>query len=220
MRKAALVLYGDGDAVPIAQALHRHVLGDAAPFILCDRRRVVIPESVRAPANVPEVSEALAAAAGGSLCVLYRRRPRGFSAILERLQEPSGNVQLYLCMERSRVDVAFSGVAPLELPPLRVRESELPRIIDEYAAEAVAELEAPVGSFTEDDRQWVQRYARSLHDIEKATLRIVAIKRTKSTGQAAQLLGMAPVSLSRWFQRRPLHVLRYRGQRALSSVTS
>jgi hypothetical protein len=37
--RAALVLCGDGDLVPIAWALHRHTLGADRPFIVCDPRR-------------------------------------------------------------------------------------------------------------------------------------------------------------------------------------
>src|SRR5262249_4464867 len=38
-RRAALVLCGAGDLVPVAQWLHCRVLGSDRPFILCDPRR-------------------------------------------------------------------------------------------------------------------------------------------------------------------------------------
>jgi hypothetical protein len=48
--------------------------------------------------------------------------------------------------------------------------------------------------------------AASLPDIEKATLRLVAIRESRNLSGAAARLGMAPVSLSRWVGRRRLPV--------------
>jgi len=47
-----------------------------------------------------------------------------------------------------------------------------------------------------------------LPDIEKATLRLVAIRESRNLSAAAARLGMAPVSLSRWIGRRklPMHI--------------
>jgi transposase-like protein len=44
----------------------------------------------------------------------------------------------------------------------------------------------------------------SLSEIEKATLRLVALRSSATVSQAAARLGMAPVSLSRWVARRKL----------------
>ena len=44
----------------------------------------------------------------------------------------------------------------------------------------------------------------TLPEIEKATRRLVAIEMSKSLPLAAERLGMAPVSLSRWIGRREL----------------
>src|SRR5512138_999549 len=49
--RAALVVCGTGDMVPIAWALHRRVLGAERPFVVCDPRRGNTPASVRSPAN-------------------------------------------------------------------------------------------------------------------------------------------------------------------------
>jgi DNA-binding transcriptional LysR family regulator len=46
--------------------------------------------------------------------------------------------------------------------------------------------------------------AATLGEIEKATLRLTAIRMRGSIGRAAARLGMAPVSLSRWIGRREL----------------
>lgn len=72
-----------------------------------------------------------------------------------------------------------------------------------YANEAIAELSAESACFLQDDCEWVMRHgATSLSEIEKATLRLVAINMTGSVHRAARRLHMADVSLSRWFRRR------------------
>jgi hypothetical protein len=202
-RRSALVLRGDGDLVPIALALHRHAIGVEAPFIVCDRRRANTRASVRAPANHDTGIVAVEAAAGGSLCLRSSRPPRDVRALLRRLHEWENPVQLIVCLERDSRDALLTGPMPIELPPLRFRAAELPRIVDEYAKDAIAALDAAKACFTEEDRAWVMASAStSLSEIEKATMRIVAVKLSTTMHQAAERLGMAPVSLSRWFDRR------------------
>jgi hypothetical protein len=91
------------------------------------------------------------------------------------------------------------------VPSLATRAQDLPRIITEYAQDAIAALGAPAGSFESDDHRWVLENAvASFDEIEKATLRCVALWSSANLSQAAAWLGMAPVSLSRWFGRRNL----------------
>jgi transcriptional regulator with GAF, ATPase, and Fis domain len=105
-------------------------------------------------------------------------------------------------MEERCRDIAVAGVVPVELPPLRVRQAELPRIIDEYAQEALAAFSASRDCLTEADRTWMLRHAHSIVDIEKMTCRTVVVRSSSNIAQAATLLGMASVSLSRWLARR------------------
>jgi hypothetical protein len=52
---------------------------------------------------------------------------------------------------------------------------------------------------------WVLEHAAvSLPEIEKATLRRVALRSSANVSRAATRLGMAPVSLSRWLARHKL----------------
>src|SRR5678815_4538381 len=44
---------------------------------------------------------------------------------------------------------------PIEVPPLGIREIELPRIIQAYADEAIAALSAPASCFSGDDQALV-----------------------------------------------------------------
>jgi hypothetical protein len=88
--------------------------------------------------------------------------------------------------------------SPICLPPLSERASKLPRIGDEYALDAIAELGAPPDSFTDADRaRALEHAAESLAEIQKATLRLVALRVSRSMSGAAARLGMAPVSLIR-----------------------
>jgi len=92
------------------------------------------------------------------------------------------------------------------VPPLAGCAAELDRVIAEYAADAVAQFGAERTGFPATDHAWVRRHAAtSLAEIEKATLRLVAIRTSRSVSGAAARLGMAPVSLCRWLGRRKPH---------------
>jgi len=203
--RAQLVISGAGDLVPIAYALHRRMLGPESPFIVCDPRRGNTPASVRAPANRESGVAALSAAAGGSLCVRRSRLPGDFSSVVPRLRS-SDDVQYIVCW-RGNDDAhpLLVAPAPIHVPSTKDRASELPRVVDEYAHEAIATLWARDTCFTDHDRAWVLEHAASsLSEIEKATLRLVALRTCANMSTAAARLGMAPVSLSRWIGRRQL----------------
>jgi hypothetical protein len=170
---------------------------------MCDPRRRNTLQSVRAPANLPDGADAFAAAAGGSLCVQHKRLPGAIYDILRRAHEPESDVQLVVCMARRPSQLG--GPLAIEIPPLQLRELELPRIVDEYAAEAIAELRIQSASpFTDRDRWWVMSHcAMSLPEIEKATRRVVALAASQNLALAAARLGMAEISLTRWVERRP-----------------
>jgi hypothetical protein len=207
-RRVELVLRGDGDLVPIARSIHRRALGADRPFIVCDPRRRQGRATVRSAENFETGMPAFAAATGGSLCLRSLRLPRDFSEVLAALRDPDSRVQLVVCTQASEDCKAYLAV-PITVPPLASRHDELDRIITEYAEDAVAELGTPRTGFLSADRAWVRMHsASSLPDIEKATLRLVAIRESRNLSSAAARLGMAPVSLSRWIGRRqlPMHV--------------
>jgi FHA domain len=202
-QRAALVLLGDGDLVPIARALHRRTLGAHRPFIVCDPRRRQGRGNVRSAENYAIGMLAFVAAAGGSLCVRSVRLPEDFGSVLAAFRAPASRVQLMACGQPSK-DYEPYLAAPITVPPLTSRPDEIDRIISEYAEDAVAELGARSG-FLAADHAWVQMHsASSLPDIEKATLRLVAIRESRNLSAAAARLRMAPVSLSRWIGRRKL----------------
>ena len=85
--RAALVPLAETDFVPIVLALHRVTRGASAPFVLCDPLRRDPPASARLPSNHANGVAALAAAAGGSLCLRSWRLPLDFVATVVRARD-------------------------------------------------------------------------------------------------------------------------------------
>lgn len=217
--RAPLVLSGQGELVTVALSLHAHVRGHDRPFILCDPRRRRVEADVRSVTNIKDVRHAFRAAIGGSVCLLRRRMPHDASAVFGETRGPRPRVQLILCVsegKRSQLESLFAD--PIIIPPLATRGHELDQIISAYATEAIKELGTPRSVFTAADREWLRTHsATSLPEIEKGTRRIVALRAARTMSAAATRLGMAAVSLSRWFGRRDLlDDLRFRGRDRLA----
>jgi pSer/pThr/pTyr-binding forkhead associated (FHA) protein len=203
-RRLALVLSGDGDLVPIAHAIHRRSRGVHRPFVVCDPRRRSGEATVRSPESYTTGAQALVASRGGTLCMRTRRLPPDFRQTLDVLLAPSSQAQLVVCAETPK-ECELYRVSPIAIPSLARRAGEIDRIIDEYAEDAINELDTPDARFLSVDRAWVREHASSsLPEIEKATLRMVALRASPTLGDAAKRLGMAPVSLSRWIGRRSM----------------
>jgi hypothetical protein len=202
--RAALVLLGDTDLVSVAHALHRRTMGAERPFVICDPRRLGMRASTRSPMSHESGMAAAQAARGGTLCVRRRRIPHDFSSLLALVRNPTADVQLIVCAGmRFDTDPFLALPVPIRVPSLRARVSELPRIVDEYALDAIDTLGGDDACFTDADRTWViDHAAATLPEIEKATLRLVALRISKSINRAAELLGMSPVALGQWIGRR------------------
>jgi hypothetical protein len=148
---------------------------------------------------------AFEAARGGSLCVRGWRLPFDFSQVVTALRDPATDVQLIVCSAaRDDSDPLLAVPAPIDVPSIRERVGDLGRVIEEYACDAIAALNVsePLSGL---DRAWIlERAATSLNEIEKATLRLTAMRASKNMSSAAARLRIAPVSLSRWIDRRKL----------------
>jgi hypothetical protein len=204
-RLVPLVLSGQGELVSIASSLHDHVIGHDKPFILCDRRRRRADADVRSVANIDDPREALRAAIGGSLCLLCHRMPHDTFAITEEFSRSRPRVQIVMCTPGDTPADAWQSYPadPIVIPRLAERQHELDRIIYEYAVEAVKEVGTAHTTFTGEDLDWVRSHSASTHaEVEKGTRRLVALRAAGNISSAAMRLGMAPVSLSRWFGRR------------------
>jgi len=204
--RAALVLLAETDFVSIALALHRVTRGASAPFVLCDPLLRDTPASARLPADHANGVAALAAAAGGSLCLRSWRLPFDFVATVERARDLACDVQIIIYGEERHLANPFLILpGPIWVPSLQTRTSELPRIVMEYALDASAELGVPESSLTEADRQWVLEHApMTWAGIQEATRRLVALRASPSLSHAAERLGMAEVLLRRWIGGRKL----------------
>lgn len=199
-RRETLLLCGDGDLVAIARLLHRHALGDGRPFIVCDPRRGIVDANSRNAANFKDGRLALGAAAGGTLCAWHRRQPTSFAEVVAAVRHPDSRVQLIVCA-RTLLHGEPVVASPIVVPPVMRRLHELSRIIDAYAADAVAELG---GLFLPDDREWVEIHeAATLTQIEVATRRLLALRNARGRIKpAADQLGMSHGALSEWLARR------------------
>lgn len=132
-----------------------------------------------------------------------RRLPDDFPVLVARLRDAEDVLCAVCADELADPHPPLTLPAPLAVPPLAGRPAELDRIIAEYAGDAIAELAAPPSSFPADDHAWVRDHpSASLAEIEKATLRLVTLRTSRSLSHAAAQLGMAAVSLSRWLGRR------------------
>lgn len=200
-----LVLCGEGDLVPIAWALHRRIREPDRPFVMADPRRGDQRASVRSPASRKTAGDALGDARSGTLCLRLRHPPADLAKAVPLLRAADDVMPILCATPYTAGHTLLIRPAPVVVPPLASRAHELDHIIAEYARDAIAELAAPRGSFTEADHAWVRQYAAaSLAEVEKATLRLVALRTSRNLSHAAARLGMAPVSLSRWLGRREL----------------
>jgi len=207
--RAVLVLRGRGELIWITHSIHRHTLGGQAPFVVSDPRRKNTVATVRGPANYACGLEALRWAARGTLCVHAERLPRDYRKVLRVVGGPENDVRLAMCTEISTRHAAalFDVAAQIDIPDLDARRSDLPRIVSEYIEDAMNILSAPDGCLDEKDINWIlERSALgnriTIPGIEKAVLRMVAIRMTESRTDAARLLGVRQVSLENWIRRR------------------
>lgn len=190
-----LLLCGDGNLVTIARLLHQHALGDR-PFV------VVRPRHGKG-------MDALARAAGGTLCVWRRDQPDDFDEVASALQGPSAKALLMVCAHAPPKgnDIASRIVTTarsIVLPPMSSRARELRRIIEAYAQDAIAAFGG--GWLTPADWDWIEQNASgSLPLIGMATRRIVALHLCdESISRAAKLLSVTHGALSDWLARRSL----------------
>ena len=168
----------------------------------------------RSPANHGTGAAAFEAAAGGTLCVRSRRLPRDFPSLVPRIRSTSDVLLMVVADPRDDAHPLLVRPEPITVPPLAGRAHELPRIVDEFARDAVSELRALRPGFTDVDQAWVLKHgATSLAEIEKATLRLVALRASRTLSDAAARLGMAPASLTLWISRRRRKTSRVAGAR-------
>lgn len=200
--RGALTLYGSGDLAGTAHLVHRHTLPEG-PFVRWERRTREDP------------ARALAAAAGGTLCISANDLLWCLDEIVEPRRRSGTRVQLIVLVTAARPIrpiVATIG-DPLVLTPLAKRKHEQLRIIDEMTVEAAETLGIEASRLSEADRRTILKFdAATVPAIERATLRIVALRHWRYFSRAAHELGMAHASLMEWAAPRKLMLGHHRGR--------
>lgn len=211
-RRTPLFVCSSSNPVAIAYQLHRRAFDVDRPFVRCDPRQKVSGESVRSLPNVMTAREALASARGGTVCVWASRLPSDVGLIREAMLDPDSRLQVVVCATKPTRAVSGALQLPpaIVIPSLARRTRELGLIVDEYADDAREELGASPYHFDRADRAWVvENASTSLAGIEAATMRLVALrKHDNNLSRAADALGVAQVSLSRWCRRNGVAVSR------------
>lgn len=199
-----LVLSGAGNLMHVAHALHTYALGDGRPFVVSDPRRREGRRTVRVAENAETGMAAVARANGGSLCVLCNRLPADFDEVRVALRDPTVAVQLIVCLNEP-LRFKPHHIEAIDIPALETRSAEVARIVAEYAEDSAAEFGA-TARLGDADQGWVlQHSAASVSEIEKGVRRLAALRQhNDNVTAAAKVLGMARISLFRWFARREL----------------
>lgn len=204
-QRRPLVIGGADDLVAVARQIHLRTAAPNAPFVVCGDQLRKSDDAVRVTATAADPATAFELAAGGTVCARAEELPVEFDQLLEAAREPAirAGTQLIICATNAP---RWSKVNQLLVPPLGRRTADdLRRIVAEYASDAIRELEATPGSFTEADADWVVRLAASsFAEIEIATSRIVAHNDAGNPHRAAGRLGLSHVALGKWLKRRGL----------------
>lgn len=207
------MLCGEGDLTHVARQIHERTLSDQ-PFVVCDPRRAPSVGGGHKPRSIANPMDALAAAAGGTLCLHAQRLPQGFPLVVQRWRGSETRVHLVLCASAS--DPVLEAVAdPLMLVPLYLRWRDRVRIINNVAAEAAIELGVAEIDVSDTDRQIILAAdATTLSELETVTRRLVAIRHWAvgwgGIARAAEKLGIAHATLSEWAERRGLITVHHR----------
>lgn len=177
---------GADDLVAISRRIHREVIGDESPFVTADL-----------DGSTKVLKIAARDARGGTLCLYGKKPPREWSELRALITESESTCRVIVCA-RSPINLVS-----IDIPDLASRHAELPRIVDEYAADAIERLGAQVRSYTDVDRALLLlRPPQTLADIEETTLRLIAIREYGGVTNAAPHLGITHSALSRWLARR------------------
>jgi hypothetical protein len=197
-RRTTLVLCG-ADLVPLAEELHRLTLTTALPFVLCNPHRSTSELAWNPTRCASTGSAALKEAAGGTVCLTARHLPSDLRDLMRGLRRPECQTQLVVCSERVGEAEVFNA-APIVVPPLASRKEEIDRLIGEYARDAAGLLGLGQDWLSNPERMWIRNHMRTLAAIQKATIRLAAIRQAGSRTQGAARLGISHVAMLKWLR--------------------
>jgi hypothetical protein len=197
-RRMTLVLCGV-DVVPLAEELHGLTLTAARPFVLCNPRRRTSESAWNPMRCAPNGSAAIKEAAGGTVCLSTKRLPSDLRTLMRGLRRPECQTQLVVCSERA-ADAELFNAAPIVVPPLSSRKDEIERIIEEYAIDTAGPLGLGEHWLHAAERAWIRNHMRTLAEIQKATVRLAAIRQAGSMSAGAARLGISHVAMLKWLR--------------------
>jgi hypothetical protein len=197
-RRLTLVLCG-ADLVPLAEDLHRLTLTAARPFVFCNPRRRTSESTWNPTKCMASGSAALEEATGGTICLSTKRLPSDLKSLMRGLRRPECQTQLVVCSERAEEAELFNA-APIVIPPLPARREEIERIIQEYAVDAAGPLDLGEHWLNAAERAWIRDNLRTLAEIQKATIRLAAIRQAGSMTAGAARLGISHVAMLKWLR--------------------
>jgi hypothetical protein len=200
--RSPLLLVAPGNVIALAQHVHREVLGRERPFLLSDPRRRRASPGPRVVENYGTSTRGHRAASGGTLCVWSEHLPEDFATTRERIDDPANRTRLIICAHTVEQLRTPPGGA-INVPPLHARPNDLDRVMREYAQDAIVQLRAKASAFTKQDHDWlIEQRPETLDEIERATLRLVALQEFGGVTRASEQLGISHGALSRWRGRR------------------
>jgi hypothetical protein len=197
-RRTPLVLCG-ADLVPLAEELHRRTLTAVRPFVLCNPRRNTTESTWNPTRCASTGTAALAEAVGGTVCLTPRHLPSDLDYLIKAIRRPECQTQLVVCKEHAG-EAEVCNVAPIVVPPLTSRQDEIDRIIEEYARDAAGPLELGQHWLSPPERTWIKANMHTLPLIQKATIRLAAIRQAGSMTRGATRLGISHVALLKWLR--------------------
>jgi hypothetical protein len=205
-RRDPLVLRGPGNLVEIARQLSSMLLEKDAPFVLHDTRRNPDGDGdVRHMPNTRHLREAIDLARSGAVCIRSKQLPTDFVArVVELRMSPQAAPILIVCDEGTMDLSGVRTAPPISVPSCGDRSArEIDNLIAACRTDVALELGID-GVLSDEEYRWVVANAETVVDIDKCVRRLLAFRKAGSTSGAARLLGMAAVSLRRWFKRHPL----------------
>ena len=133
------------------------------------------------------------------MCLTTRHLPSDLDYLMKAIRQPECQTQLVVCSERAD-EAGMFNVAPIVVPPLASRQDEIDRLIEEYARDAAGPLELGQHWLSPPERTWIKANMHTLPLIQKATIRLAAIRQARSITRGATRLGISHVALLKWLR--------------------
>jgi len=137
----------------------------------------------------------------GSLCLRSNRMPSDIDRLCLSRRNDSPSVAVFVCLHDDDA-VRDLLCRPLDIPSLSAHAPEAERLVQESIDDAAGALGAATVRIPGPLRHAIIVRVGSFAELEKTSLRLVALASARNVTHAAARLGMAPVSLTRWLGRR------------------